>query len=377
MTAPAPVCQPARPRGTLAYRQLDLVATIADNSMLPARWAGKIDAAAPACGAFFLISAASVLWVEAAVAHPRIVPVDVSIEAMGAFAAIEASIATGRPQIVICGSGPGTLGPLWALPAARAQGASLLVLAPRTPPHLVGRTDIQASSYFEPLHTAGAELYDATFPLTDVKEMPRISVALRHLFARPQGAVVQLCVPTHLLGKRCPKLPDPALIDVTLPAPSRRALERLAVWLDRPGGPPAFVLGGGSVACRDALAPILARLGAVHVTTPAAVGMLPGSLGVIGNASQPETAERLRAGDPRCIVVMGTRLGTASGGGDEALLPAGCPVVHVDIAPYAAIGSAAATRGREILSIPADIGEFIAALDALVPETEPALTPSH
>ena len=70
-------------RGTLAQRQIDFVAAIADNTGQPGRWDGRIAADAPACCAFGLISAASVRWVEAAVSHPRVRMIDVSIEAMG------------------------------------------------------------------------------------------------------------------------------------------------------------------------------------------------------------------------------------------------------------------------------------------------------
>lgn len=354
-------------RGTLAERLIDYVAAIADSTAQPARWGGRIEVDAPACCAFGLISAASVRWVEAAVRNPRVRMIDVSIEAMGAFAAIEASIATGRPQIVICGSGPGTLGVLWALPAARAQGARLLVLAPRTPAPLIGRTDIQESSYFSMPHTVGSELYDATFPLADVREMPRIAVALRHLFARPQGAVVQISVPTDLLDRRCPKLLDPATLMIAPPAPGAAALAQITDWLQRPGGPPAFVLGSGSVAYAEKLGALISRMGAVHITTPAALGLLPDSLGLIGTAAEADVAARLRAVGPRCIFVVGTRLGTASGGSDAALLPKDCPVVHVDVAPYEAVGSAPAVHGHPLLSVMSEIGEFIAALDALLP----------
>ncbi|HEX4363581.1 MAG TPA: thiamine pyrophosphate-binding protein [Solirubrobacteraceae bacterium] len=358
--------QSSRKRPTLAERQIDLIPALGDASPRAARWSGEIPHDAPACCAFGLISAASVHWFEAAVAHPRVRVVDVSLEAMGAFAAIEASIATGRPQIVICGSGPGTLGVQWAIPAARGQGASLLVLTPRTPPELAGTTQIQESSFFSLPPTVGAELFDANFILTSVLEMPRIAVALRHLFARPQGGVAQLSVPTNLLDRRCPKLLDPSALEIAPPAPGTRALARIAEWLALPGGPPAFILGGGCTGHGRELGNVIKRLGAVHLTTPGALGLLPNSLGLIGTSADADVAALLHVARPRCAFVIGTRLGTASGGNDAALLPKDCPIVHVDAEPSGSVGNAPATRTHRLLSVQSDVGEFVAALNALV-----------
>lgn len=340
----------------LAQAQIELAATLADVCAQPPRCPG-----APNEGtcAFFLISAASVAWVEAAVAHPRIRALDVSIEPMATFAAIEASIATGRLQIVICGSGPGTLGHLTAVPAARAQGAAVLVLVPRTPPRLASAVDIQESSWEQPLHCVGAELFDDTIALEDVAEMPRIARRLRHLFARPQGAVVRLSVPTHLLRRECPPLPDLGLIEIALPAPGPGLIARVAESLSDDAGPPAFLFGSGALAFRDRLGPLVERWSAVHFTTPSATAILPGSLGVVGNGAHGDVPARLRELGVRCVVVLGSRLGTASGGGDPELLPPGCRVVHVDIDPRVIAANAVATWDRPLIFVPADIGMFI------------------
>jgi acetolactate synthase-1/2/3 large subunit len=347
---------------TLAQRLIELGVELADVSARPPRWTGAIDVLETATSAFFLISAANVFWVEAAVAHPRVRAVDVSIEAMATFAAIEASIATGRPQLVVCGSGPGTLGHVWAVPAARAQGACVLMLVPRTAPRLAGAIDIQESSHYHQLHTVGAELYDDVLAMEDVDEMPRIALRLRHLFARRQGAVVQLSVPTNLLACACPPLPDLGAVQIGQPAPSARILAHVTRLLSGPGGPPAFLLGSGAVAYRDGLGALVERWGAVHFTTPAATAILPGSLGVVGNASHGDVPRRLRELDVRCVVVLGSRLGTASGGGDDALLPPGCHIVHVDVDPDVVAGNAVAIRGHPVTFVLSDIGEFLDAL---------------
>lgn len=347
---------------TLAEVQMDLAAILSDICARAPRWRGMPAAGAPAACAFFLISAASAAWVNAAVAHPRIRAFDVSIEAMAMFAAIEASKATGRVQVVIAGAGPGTAGMLWAVPGARGQGASVLVLAPRTPPHLVGAVDIQESSYRQPIHMAGAALYDEVIPMEHPDEMPRIALRLRHLFARPQGAVVQLCVPTSLLSGGCPGLPDVAYVQIAPPAPSADTVARVTQLLAAAGGPPAFMLGSGCVAHRDAVGALLARWDAVHFTTPAAAGILPGSLGVIGNAASGEVPRRLRELGTGCVVVLGSRLGTASGGGDADLFPEGCRIVHVDADPDVTAANAVASWNRPVLAVTADIREFAYAL---------------
>ena len=355
---------------SLAQMQIDLAATLAELCARPPRLQVPGGAGDAGLCAFFLISAASVAWVDAAAAHPAIRAVDVSIEAMGAFAAIEASIATGRLQVVICGSGPGTLGPLWALPAARAQGAAVLVLVPRTPAQLVDAADIQEVSHRQPLHMTGsAGVYDDVIPLEDAAEMPRIALRLRRLFARPQGAVVQLSVPTNLLVQPCGPLPDLRRVQITTPAPSAQTIHRIAADLRAPGGPPAFLFGSGSVAYRDRLGPLAKRWGAVHFATPAAAGLVPGSLGVVGNAAYGDVPDRLRALDVRCVVIIGSRLGTASGGGDRALLPPACRVVVVDVEPAAL--NAVAVRDHDVLAVTSEIGSFLDGLEQ-VPSDPPA-----
>lgn len=360
--ATARAAAPAEP--TLAEVQIDLAVALARVCAGPPRWPLPRDADTPDVCAFFLISAASVAWVDAAAAHPSVAPVDVSIEAMGAFAAIEASLATGRLQLVICGSGPGTVGPLWALPAARGQGARVLVLVPRTPAHLVDATDVQEVSHRQPLHAAGAGIYDDVVPMGDVAELPRIALRLRRLFARPQGAVVQLSVPTDLLLRPCPAtLPDLRRLRIAPPAPSAHALMEVAAQLRAAGGPPAFLFGSGAVPYRERLGALVGRWGGVHFSTPAAAAILPGSLGVVGNAAHGDVPRRLAELGVRFVVVIGSRLGTASGGADRDLLPAGCSVALVDVDPAAL--NALALRDRRVLAITSDIGCFLDGLDQL------------
>lgn len=352
---------------TLAQAHINLAVELADACARPPRWLGDLAPGAPATCAFSLISAASVAWVDAAAAHPRVRAVDVSIEAMGAFAAIEASKATGRPQVVIAGAGPGILGMNWAIPAAKAQGASLLVLAPRTPAHLVGCVDIQEASYRSPLHMAGAVLYDDVIPMERVEEMPRISMRLRHMFARPQGAVVLLCAPVDLLNSTCPPLPDVHAVEVALPAPGARAMARIVELLTLSGGPPAFLLGSGCVPYRDALGALLERWRAVHFTTPAATTLVPGSLGVIGNAAFGDVPKRLRELNVRCVVVLGSRLGTASGGGNPELFPEDCHIVEIEVDADVTAANAVCTWNRSVLSVRSDLGEFLDALQRADP----------
>lgn len=346
----------------LADRQIEAFAELCETCARPPRWRGSSHNGGPTTCAFFLISAASVAWVEAAAADPRIRLVDVSIEAMATFAAIEASIATGRPQLVICGAGPGTLGHLWAIPAARAQGATVLLLVPRTPPDLAGAVDIQESSAYAPLHMAGASLFDEVITMDAASQMPRIVQRLRHLFSRPEGAVVQLNVPTNLLMHECPPLRDHGRVDIALPAPSAATIARVTELLRGPGGPPAFLFGSGAVTFRDRLATLVERWGAVHFSTPAAAGIVPGSLGSIGNAAGGDVPRRLRELEVPCVVILGSRLGTASGGGNDELLPPNCHVVHVDVAADIAAGNAVATQGHPTTFIQSDIGTFLDAM---------------
>ena len=350
-----------RPAQTIAQQQIATFLRICELCARPPRWTGRMDVRHEAC-AFFLISAPSVAWVEAAAEDGRLRLVDVCIEAMGTFAAIEASIATGVPQLVICGAGPGTLGHHWAIPGGRSQGASVLLLVPRTPPGLAGAVDVQECSSYAPLHQAGADLYDEVLTMDDVAEMPRIALRLRHLFARPQGAMVQLSVPVHLLGEPGPPLPDLGLVAAPLPAPSPATVADVARLLRTSGSRPAFLFGSGTMPFRHRLAALVERWDAVHFSTPPAAAIVPGSLGTIGNAAGGDVPAELCKRRVRCVVALGTRFGTASEGGNDELLPRHCHVVHVDADPTLVPGNAAATRGRRLTFIHSDIGVFLDAL---------------
>lgn len=128
------------------------------------------------------------------------------------------------------------------------------------------------------------------------------------------------------------------------------------------------MFGSGAVAYRDRLGAVLERWGAVHFTTPAAAAILPGSLGVVGNGAHGDVPRRLVELGVRCCVIVGSRLATASGGGDPELLPPNCDVIHVDADPALVGGSALATRGRRMTLIPSDIGEFLDALEQVAPD---------
>jgi len=368
-TATCALCGHREP--TLGQRLIDLVPELAEVCARRPRWQGARDARIPPTCAFGLISAASVAWTEAAAASKHIRLVDVSIEAMATFAAIDASIATGRLQLVIAGAGPGLAGHLWAVPAARAQSASVLVLAPRTPPQLAGMNRIQEVSGRQPVHLAGPGFYDEVVVMEDVAEIDLVALRLRRLFSRPEGAIVLLCVPTNLLARSCPPPPDLSLVTIAQPAPSAGTIEALAELLTLPGGPPAFLLGSGAIAYRDRLGPLLRRWNAVHFTTPAATAILPGSLGVIGNAAHGDIAGRLHELRVRCVVVLGSRLGEASGGTGEHLLPPNAHVVHIDVDPTLVPGGAPVTRGRRVSFITSGIEELLDALERVEPPAPP------
>lgn len=346
----------------------------ATNCALTPRWLGDRAPGAPAPCAFFLISAASAGWVDAAAAYPRIHAVDVSIEALGVFAAIDASKATGRLQLVIAGSGPGTLGMLWVIPGAKAQGASLLVLTPRTAAQLAGAVDIQESSYRNPLHMAGAALFDEVIPTERRKEMSRIAMWLRHLFARPQGAVVLLSAPTDLLKSACPPLPDIPAVEVALPAPSARTMARIADLLTWPGGPPAFVLSPGcepyaapSVPCWSAGTRFISRplrrrrsrpdCWASSVTLPMATYRASCASSTFAAWSSSDRA----SARPRAAPTRTSSPSTVTSSNSRSIrtLPRQAPVC---------------TWNGPVLSVPSDTGDFLGALQRV---DTTARDPSH
>lgn len=256
-------------------------------------------------------------------------------EAGAAFAGVEASLESGGPVALFCTTGPGITNSLTGVAAARAEGAKVVLLSPRTSPAQRGRGAVQetpmpSADFFTP-----GWLFDDVFTIESADQLPAITARLANGFAGVGAYVAHLSIPVSL--QNCPvrhlppaqpprrislPFPDPAVVDEVV---RRMTRERFGIWVGH----------GARHAARQVRA--LADLtGAPVLATPRGKGVVPEDhrqfLGVTGLGGHPERIPQLRDFEPGFMLVLGTRLGEPSSGWDPELIPPG-GIVHVDIDP--------------------------------------------
>ncbi|MDP2344554.1 MAG: thiamine pyrophosphate-binding protein [Deltaproteobacteria bacterium] len=298
-------------------------------------------------------------------------------EGGAAFAAAEASLATGLPTVVLTTTGPGMLNALNGLAAARWDGAKVACFSAVTAAAHQGRWPVQETSVLTIPHDA----FFAKGPFFDHGALLRDSVDLVDLrrrlelgFARPQGFVAQVGVSTALQSQPYSgPLPQYSL-GLARQSVSKEHLEAVASILD--DGPLCIWVGYGARAASRSIRALAERTGAMVLCTPRAKGVFPeehplfaGVTGAGGHDAAARAIEQLR---PRHTLVLGTRLGEASTFWDNRLVPDD-GFVHVDV--DAAVFGASYPEARTI-GVEAEIGAFVDALLPLVPMKSPELWPT-
>ena len=245
-------------------------------------------------------------------------------ESGAAFAATEASIASGEVVVVFTTTGPGLTNALTGLFAARQEGARVLVFSGVTASERRYRGATQESG---PSSTLAA-LYGSgpVFDEASVVESPTMFASvLRRMeegLARPGGFVGHIGLPTDLQGQSCsPVLP--AAVHTQQGELSGHALARLGQLL---AGRRVAILAGFHA--REAQAPLIQlaeRLAAPVVVTPRAHGVFPAShplfRGVVGFAGHAESESALRQWQPELLLVLGSELGEGSTQWCDSLVP--------------------------------------------------------
>jgi acetolactate synthase-1/2/3 large subunit len=278
-------------------------------------------------------------------------------ETGAAFAAGEASLASGRPSVVFTTTGPGITNAITGLFVARDEGAKVILVSGATPAALRGRGALQESTHGSLLggvYTAGP-LFHAAFVIEHADQLDTVIARLAAGLRRPQGFIAHVAIPTTLQSQ-----PQHAIrrVDAQALRPERvldpddvtRCIEHL--------GDRSFALwvGFGARHAAPQVRALAERLGAPVMMTPRAKGVFPEEhplcIGVTGLGGDVDA--RVLA-DVEHVVVLGSRLREFTCSWQRALVPRG-GLVHVDLdrdVPGSAFPDVAT------LAVHAEIGAFL------------------
>lgn len=291
-------------------------------------------------------------------------------EVGAAFAAIEASLASGQPTLVFATTGPGLTNMFTGMVAARREGAKVIFVTGCTSAAHRGRGAFQETSLLmgdmSSLFTPGTLFHHAAM-LEDVSELATSLSRLESGLARRQGFVAHLGLPmstqTARLGRTKaarvhtipPSLCDQNTLDDCI---SLLCRESFVIWL-----------GFGARHCAAEIRVLAERTGARVMCSPRAKGIFPEDsplfLGVTGLGGHEAVIKQLRKRRPDRILVLGTRMGEFS----SFWLPELTPTqgfIHVDLE-----SDAFGTSYPDVptLGVQAEIGAFVRALNTQWPST--------
>lgn len=256
--------------------------------------------------------------------HPGLRVLHTQHESGAAFAAAEASLASGAPVAVFTTTGPGLTNAITGLIAARSEGARLIVLSGATPAKRRGRDAVQETHAGGPvpdLFVSGPIFDEAA--LVEGPEM--LAAALHRVgegLSRPGGFVAHLGVPTDVQSAPAIKAPvassrrlGGSVSDADLDALTAELADRRV----------AVVVGFEARDAAPGVRALAERLGALTVCTPRGKGILserhPLCAGVIGFAGGEETLAALSTDVPDVLLCLGARLGESSSQWSDALRP--------------------------------------------------------
>lgn len=282
-----------------------------------------------------------------------------------AFAAVEASLATRSPVVVFTTTGPGITNAISGLAAARYEGARVLLLSPRTSPAQRELVAVQETPGMMPsadLFFPGW-LFDDAFLIDAAEQLQTCIRRLGHRLQMPGSYVAHLSIAVSVQNASVPWEPG-SRAAVYAGSPDPQAVQRVAEMLNGKG----FFLwvGHGARHAYPQVRELVAKTGAPVVATPRGKGVLSDRdrhlLMVSGLGGHREPMRTLAEYRPDMALVLGSRLGEASGGWDQGMLPPG-GLIQVDESP----GFTGTAGGRISVAVQGDIGRT---LDLLTPLLE-------
>jgi acetolactate synthase-1/2/3 large subunit len=292
-------------------------------------------------------------------------------EGGAAFAAIEESLASGRPAVVFCTTGPGITNALTGMIAARWEGAKVIFVSGLTSAPQRGRWAFQETSAYTMASTglyASGSIFHYAVAVEDAAELEEVASRLSSGLGRPGGFVAHVALPIALQTARHSVMPRARVASVP-PGCDADTIERCAKLLSEE--PFVIWLGFGARGAAAEVRALAERSGAPVMASPRAKGIFPEDhpqyLGVTGLGGNEGLAEELRAARPVRALVLGSRLGEfTSFWAPELVPPEG--LVHVDV--DAEVFGAAYPKTKT-LGVQSEIKSFVAALVAHWPTPQP------
>jgi acetolactate synthase I/II/III large subunit len=289
-------------------------------------------------------------------------------EGGAAFAAIEASLATGKLTVVFATTGPGLTNLYTGMVAARTEGAKVLFVSGCTPAAQRGRGAFQetggAASALAPLFTNGSLFHHAAL-VEDAAEIDAFVARLASGVARPNGFVAHIGLPIAVQTARRSAPSKPRLSSSPPPVCDAETVNRTAELLA--SEPFVIWAGFGARHAGPAVQALAELTGARVMSTPRAKGVMPENhpqyLGVTGLGGHAAVEEYMLAARPARVLVLGSRLGEMVSFWSPDLVPRE-GLVHVDLDPDA---FGLAYPGVPTLGIQTEIGSFVEALIAAWP----------
>jgi acetolactate synthase-1/2/3 large subunit len=300
----------------------------------------------------FGVTGSTIAAFTRALSRTSIAMIDCRHESGAAFAATEASLATGRLVAVFTTSGPGLANALTGMLAARWEGARVVLISGATSTSHVGRWAVQETR----LHDAqigelfrGSPMFHYAATLDAPRQLDAIEEALDAGARRPDGFVAHVSFPINVQALRArargpvlPKLAEHASSSSVAPVCVHLLREEsLAIWV-----------GFGARNAAREVRELAERAGARVVCSPRGKGIFPEShplfVGVTGVGGHEAVADSFALDRPTRVLVLGTRLGEATSLWSTAYLPRNS-FVHVDLdrSVFGAAYPRAATIGIE------------------------------
>lgn len=284
-------------------------------------------------------------------------------EAGAAFAAIEASLATGEPVVVFATTGPGLTNLLTGMIAARSEGARVVFVSGATNAAQRGRAPFQETSAGTGgcgfLYESGGVFHHAQL-LEDAAELEALAARLQMGLLRSGGFVAHVGLPLSVQTARFPQPVGPRLSALPPSGFDPESAEHCARLLSRE--PFVLWVGFGARGAALQVRELAERSGAAVMCSPRAKGIMPEDhplfLGVTGLGGHEAVRQFLSTRRPSRVLVLGSRLGELTSFWSQEYLPRD-GLIHVDV-DAAAFG--VGFPGAPTLCVQADIGAFLSAL---------------